>query len=693
VKYFVSGEFFNQQGMFKNFSTDLYGNKSNSAYSRYAFRANLDFLLTNDLTLSLNLGTRFEERKGPNSDEYGAGYSEVMYQINHTPGWLFPVYYDVDGQKLYGGNSQNQNNIVGRLAEAGFYRQTNTINETNFIANYKMDWLTEGLSAKAMVSFDYDSWYRRLFTADFATYELLSYQNGLYDFAKFNNDTELAYAGDNQTTTMKIYMEYALNYARTFGNHDVTGLLLYNQNDYNYQADLAQRYQGLVGRVTYGYDNRYLAEVNFGYNGSENFMRGRRFGFFPSFSVGWNIARENFMEKYDWLTNLKLRFSYGAVGNDEYRVNGILQRFLYIPVWTQIGTDYTFGANCAVGGIYESQYPNYAVTWERAHKYNAGLDFAIKNRFLEGSIDVFHEKRTDILTPYLSRPEWVGVNMAAGNLGEAKNSGFEVELRHFNRINENFSYNVGLTYSHAKNEIISMDEPFGKTDYRRQAGHPIEQYFGLVSEGFITQADLNSGSLPVSSFGDVKVGDLKYKDMNADGFIDDRDVTFIGYSNIPENTYTLTLGAEWKNWAFSAMFQGVDHVSRYYDAEAMFAFVNGGKVKEIHLDRWNPALPEAENLANAKYPLLHYDSYGNHNQRLNSFFLKDGSFIRLKNIEVSYTIPKHFIEGIAESIRLYFNGSNLVTWDKLDGLIDPESNGSNRYPIMKTFNFGINVKF
>jgi TonB-linked SusC/RagA family outer membrane protein len=698
MRYFASAEYYNQEGLFKNFSSDQYGNKSNSSYQRYAFRANLDFLVTKDLTASLNFGTRFEERKGPNTNEYANAYSEVFYELNHTPGWLFPVAYELGSgenkQTYYGGNSQNQNNIVGRLAEGGFYRQTNTINETNFIVNYKMDWLTQGLSGKAMLSFDYDSWYRRLFTADFATYELLSYENDIYNFAQYNTDTELAYSGNNQTTTMKVYMEYALNYARTFGLHDVTGLLLYNQNDLRYQADLAQRYQGLVGRVTYGYDNRYLAEVNFGYNGSENFMKGRRFGFFPSFSLGWRLNNENFMEStQNWLDNLKLRVSYGEVGNDEYRINGALQRFLYIPVWTQLGTSYIFGNNGAKGGIFESQYPNYFVTWERAKKYNAGVEFSLLHSLLSGSVDVFSERRNDILTPYLSRPQWVGVNLAAGNLGETQNSGFEIELSHRHHIISGLNYNVNVNYTHARNKIISMDEPDAKTDYRKQEGHPIAQYFGLVSEGFVTASDLSNPEFPVSSFGDVTVGDLKYKDMNRDGFIDERDITFIGYSNIPENSYSLTLGLDWKGVSFSLMFHGVDHVSRYYDAETMYAFVNGGKVKEHHLERWNPNVSENVNRANARYPLLHYDEYGNHNQQTNSFFLQNGAFVRLKNIELSYTLPGKFVEKWANEFRFYVNANNLVTWDHLDGLTDPESNGSNKYPIMKAVNFGVNVKF
>lgn len=698
MRYYASAELYDQQGLVKDLSNDAYGNSSSPSFRRYAFRANMDFFLIKDLTVSVNFGTRFEERGGPNSNE-SSGYSEIFYEMNHTPGWLFPVSAQVqNGEKtetIYGGTSQYQNNIVGRLAEAGFYRATNTINETNFIADYKMDWLTPGLSVKGMLSFDYDSYNRKLYSKSFATYQLTDTSNPseLKSWNRFNSDGELA-GSQSHAADYKLYMEAQVNYARTFGKHDVTGMVLYNQNDHRVNDELARRYQGLVGRATYAYDDRYLAEVNFGYNGSENFMKGRRFGFFSAFSVGWRVSNESFMEKYsNWLNNLKIRASYGQVGNDIYSVNGVVQRFLYEEAWNQIANDYTFGTSGQTG-IYEAQYPNYRVTWERAHKYNLGIEFGLFNGLLNGNVDVFYEKRNDILTTYQTRPEWVGVNMAAGNLGKTTNKGYEIELKHHNTIGKDFDYTVGFTFSHAKNEITSKDEPALMTEYRKEEGHPIGQYYGLVCDGFVTQADIDGGQLPTSTFGDVKVGDLKYRDMNNDGFIDERDETFIGYSDVPENMFALTLGANYKGWGFSIMFQGVNKVSRYYDAEAMYAFVNGGKVKEHHLQRWDPAQSEEYNLANAKYPLLHYDSYGDHNQRQNSFFLKNGAFVRLKNIELSYTLPKEWIKVVGMSnCRLYVNANNLVTWDHLDGLTDPESNGSNRYPIMKTVNFGVNINF
>ena len=700
MRYYASGEFYDQKSIVKNLSNDQFGNTSSPGFRRYSFRANTDFFLTTDLTFSVNFGTRFEERRGPNTNDSAPNYSEIFYELNHTPGWLFPVSYSIPNgestRTLYAGTSQYQNNIVARLTEAGYYKSTNVVNETNFIVDYKMDWLTEGLSVKGMLSFDYENLHRNNYTRNFATYELNDDTNyeSLTAYNKFNTDTELTH-GSEFTSIYKLYMEAQVNYARKFGKHDVTAMALYMQNDYRSKADLAKRYQGLVGRVTYAWDERYLAEFNAGYNGSENFMKGKRFGFFPAFSIGWRLSNEPFMQKYsDWLNNLKIRASYGQVGNDVYQVNGVQQRFLYEQKWSQITNDYYFGTTGQTG-IYDAQYPNYGVTWERAHKYNVGIEFGFFNGMLTGNVDVFYEKRNDILTTYLTRPEWVGVVMAAANLGKTKNQGYEIELKHSNHIGSDFHYTIGFNFSHARNEILSMDEPSIKTDYRKREGHPINQYFGLICDGYVTQADLDSGNLPDSRFSsDVKVGDLKYRDMNQDGFIDDRDETFIGYSDIPENMYALNLSANYKNWGFSVMFQGVDHVSRYYDAEAMFAFINGGKVKEHHLERWNPVESEAYNLAHAKYPLLHYNDYGDHNQRQNSYFLKNGAFLRLKNIELSYTLPERWSHKVGMSdCRLYINANNLVTWDHLDGLTDPESNGSNRFPIMKTVNFGVNIKF
>jgi TonB-linked SusC/RagA family outer membrane protein len=692
MRYFASGEYYNQQGLFKDLSLDPYGNSSNTSFGRYSFRANLDYIVSSNLTMSVNFGTRFEERTGPNASE-----STIFYEMNHTPGWIFPISYDnvvmQDGstRNLYGGSSQYQSNIAANFARGGYYSTTNTVNETNFIIDYNMDWITKGLRFRGMTSLDYNASYRRPFTATFATYELNDRNNyqSIAAYNKFNVDSKLALSGASNSNTMKLYLEFQLNYARTFGRHDVTAMMLYNQNDLRANAALPARYQGLVGRVTYAYDSRYLFEFNAGYNGSENFMEGNRFGFFPAFSLGWRVSQEDFMASTKgWLNNLKIRGTYGEVGNDKYAG----QRFLYEEKWTQANR-YRFGTS-STATITEGAYPNYGVTWERAVKYNLGIEIGLFNDFIKGNFDIFSEKRDNILTQYLTKPQWIGISMAAGNLGKTKNSGFEIELTHAKSISKDFDYSIGITYARAKNEIIDMDEPASKTDYQKREGNPINQYFGLICDGFITAADIANPNLPVSSYGNVKVGDLKYRDANKDGIINDQDISPIGFSEIPENNFSLNAGINYKNWGFNMAFQSVSNVSRYYDAEAMFAFVDGGKVKEHHLGRWDPSQSEAYNLANAKYPLLHYDNYGDHNQRLNSFFLKNGAFVRLKTVELSYTLPSAWTKHVGMSnVRLYVNANNLFTWDKLDNIADPESNGSNTYPIMKTTNFGVNVKF
>lgn len=696
VRYFTSLEYYNQSGLYKNLTnSSSYDQTSNASFKRYGFRTNLDFLLTGSTTLSVNFGTRFEERNSPNVTENSTTkYNEIFYELNHTPGWLFPVKYEYG---YYGGNSQHQNNIVAKLAKGGFYRDNNTINETNFIIDQKLDFLTKGLSFKGMASFDYETYYDRRFSAGFATYELIDRSNpeSTDSFTRYNEDKELTYSGNTQTTSMKLYLESSLNYARDFGPHKFTGLLLYNQNDYRYQADLQKRYQGIVGRVTYNYDDRYLGEINAGYNGSENFNKGHRFGFFPSASLGWLMTNEDFMKGTNsWLDKLKLRASYGEVGNDKYYVNGSEVRFLYVEAWSWYNNVYYWGNGNYKKGVYEGRFPNTGVTWERARKYNLALESEFLRGLLSFNVDVFKEKRKNILTSYLTIPDYIGVDIAAGNLGRTTNQGFELELKHRNNIGK-WNYNVNLNFTHAKNKIEEMDEPAGKPGYRKGTGYTIGQFFGLQSEGFITQEDINSGNLPTSLFTDkVQAGDLKYKDMNGDGYIDNQDVTQIGHSYIPENTYSASLGIDYKGWSFSMMFQGVGKVSRYYDSEALFAFVDGGKVREEHLQRWNPAMSEEYNLANAKYPLLHYDDKGNHNQQISTFFLKSGRFVRLKNIEVSYTLPATIAKRMYMSnCRFYLNANNLITWDSLDGLCDPETTLSNAYPIMKSVNLGVNIKF
>jgi TonB-linked SusC/RagA family outer membrane protein len=430
-----------------------------------------------------------------------------------------------------------------------------------------------------------------------------------------------------------------------------------------------------------------------GYNGSENFAKGKRFGFFPAFSLGWRLTQEDFMKGIEWLNNLKIRASYGQVGNDIYSVNGVIQRFLYEEKWSQIVNDYYFGTTGRTG-IFESQYPNYNVTWEKAHKYDVGLDFSIFNGLLYGNIDYFYENRNNILTQYLSRPQWVGVVMAAGNLGETKNQGFEVELHHSNTIGKEFRYNVGFSFSHAKNEILNMDEPDLKTAYRRQEGNPINQFYGLICDGFVTSADLANPDFPVSTYGDVKVGDLKYRDMNGDGQITEDDRTIIGDTN-PDFTYGITNNLSWKNFSMSFMLQGSqgNDIFNYNLTDITMSNI-GNVTVDAYNGRWTEATAKT-----ARWPKA--TSGYTRSWLISNRYVENGSYLKMKYLTIGYDWkrPLRWIE----SMRITLTANNLFTITKYSWF-DPDVNagGANAacpgvdsysYPSARSYALGVKFEF
>ena len=661
MRYFTSAEYYNQQGLFKEFSQDEYGNKSNSSFKRFAFRANLDFLMTKDLTLSVNFGTRFEERRGPNSNESRDGtYSQAFYEMNHTPGWLFPVSYTVgegeDQKTLYSGSSQYQNNIVARFAKAGFYRSTNTINETNFIVDYKMDWLTKGLAAKGMVSFDYDAYYMRAFNADFATYELndRNNYNSIDAYTQFNTDTELAYLGNNQTTTYKLYMEFQLNWARKFGKHDITAMALYNQNDYRYQADLAERYQGLVGRATYGYDDRYLAEVNFGYNGSENFMRGRRFGFFPSFSAGWRINQESFMQDASWIDNLKLRASWGQLGN----INNVGQ-YDYFATYVQ-GGNYNF-ENTIVSGIREGKPANPGLGWETVTITNVGVDFDILNGLFSFTGEFYDKQTKDILLSYPS-PAEVGINSdykVSQNIGKVSNKGLEFNISHNKSIGD-FSYTVGFNLSKNWNKVkdLGANDPMIEDPWIKKVGYAIGTFYGFRSDGLLTQEDIDNGNYITDGI-TPQAGDIKYVDLDGDGKLTDKDRDYLA-CDVPDITYGVNLNLRYKGFELSMFGQGVTGTMVRFYQEQAWAFSDNASPREFHLKRWTVDNPDP----NAAYPRIYprTSAHSTFNNKFSDFWLFDSDYFRIKNITFGYNFNKHQIQHLGVyALKLYVSAENPFT--------------------------------
>ena len=688
MRYYASGEFYDQTSMYKNLSNDAYGNKSSLNFRRYAFRANTDFFLTKDLTFSVNFGTRFEERRGPKTTERG-DYSEVFYEINHTPGWIFPVAYEVQSgettRSLYGGSSQYQNNIVAALAEGGYYRSVNTINETNFIVDYKLDWLTEGLSVKGMLSFDYENEHRRNYTKNFATYELNNRDNynSIDAYNKFNTDTELAY-GSSFTSIYKLYMEAQVNYARKFGKHDVTGMMLYMQNDYRNKAELAERYQGIVGRVTYGYDDRYLFEFNIRHDGSSRMPKANRYATFPSVSGGWVFSNEELMKDYKNFSLGKLRLSWGKLGNQE------IGNYAYAATLGASGNYFFDQGGDKQAGMVQTSVPNEDIKWETTRSINVALDLGFFNNRIQTTFEWFDKKTSDILMQLAMPGIFLGsLNAPYQNVGAVRNRGWEWNVNYSDSKGD-WVWNVGFNLSHVKNEILEMgglEETISGQTINR-IGNPIGAYFGYKAIGmYRTEADLqrtnSKGEIIKQNGVAPKLGDIMYADLNDDGNItaDDRDI--IG-NPFPKYSYSFNLGASWKNFDLSTFWQGVGGIYRYsWETSTDIR----GNLTERWLDRYsagnvNASMPALGNTMN--------DSYS-------SFWLENSSYLRLKNLEFGYTFRQ---PGLAKmgvsSVRVYFAGSNLLTFTSLKNWDPEKTSGDARndvHPNMRTYSFGLNIQF
>jgi TonB-linked SusC/RagA family outer membrane protein len=505
----------------------------------------------------------------------------------------------------------------------------------------------------------------------------------------------------------KIYGEAAIDYSRVFNDvHTVSGLILGNaQKGYYPGMDqmLPAAYLGLVARVTYDYKSKYLSEFNMGYNGSENFPLGKRFGFFPSFSLGWIATNESFFPENRWLTFMKVRGSFGEVGND--KIGG--ERYLYRTFAYQLGyggnQQAVFGEaglNMARLQMYkEGRLGNPNVTWERARKSNIGLELKFIEDKLSLTADYFQENRDNILWKLSTVPEMVWAEAPPANIGKVDNYGYEIEVGFSDKINA-FSYWLRGAYSFARNKIVYKDEPKQPYEWMQQTGRPIDQYFGLIFEGFYNSWDeINDPSRPRSQWEGpgLQPGDMKYKDLNGDNMITVEDKGAIGYSNWPEGTYSFSLGASWKGFDFSVLFQGSANVSVMYASKAAYPFTAGwGPAYDWNLERWSAE--RYENGEKITFPRLQIDPNNNtdHNYQASSFWVQDGSYLRLKNAEVGYRFSPDFLNKIGiSSMRIYASGNNLRTWTNIKYRMDPDARElwGRVYPPMRVYNAGINFQF
>lgn len=678
VRYFISGGFINQNGFYKN--DDM------TKYSRFNFRNNLDIDITKNLTASLSIGARVENLNSPASTIWSSW--NIYRGAFAVTGRTNPIYNPNGSYSGTGGN------VMRSLRESGYYKSVTSTLESSLSLTQKLDFITKGLSAKVQASFDTQGENGRSWTKSTAEY---MYDQLTNSYQKFGEDRPLGYNGvaKNNNWT-KFYLEGGLSYNQSFGDHTVTGLVLANRNEYIRNAEVAFADQGLVGRVTYDYDRRYFAEVNVGYNGSENFPPGLQYGFFPAFAGGWLISNEKFMTESaisQIVSNLKLRASLGWVGNDKSN-----DRFIFVQDFSNAG-GYTFGSgNNYYNGIRQGDIANKLVTWEVARKFNIGFESEFFNGLFGLNVDIFDEFRNNILTNIDAvKPEYVGAGFKVANIGETSNNGFEIELRHNKKVNKDFSYNIRGNFTYNRNKVLKKADPLGLLPYQKEEGYPIGTPLMYTHLGYFNSYEdiWNSPSQLAAHNGipsnvEVVPGDLKFLDFNNDGIINRDDAYRQGYGLVPELQYGLSLGGNYKAFDFSMLFQGSAHSLFMKQWEIMWAFSNNDNVFEKHNYYWAPEIADA-----AQFTRFYGKSWVNNERYYSTYEAGSGTYIRLKNIEMGYTFPSSLTKKLLmSSARIYLSSNNTFMWS-VEKYLDPDNRDSRggKMPPTRAFNIGLNVNF
>lgn len=684
VKYYVALNGLIQDGIYKQFDGKY---PSNANFKRINLRANLDFNLTKTTVLSLDLNGRLEQKQN-NTNEDANNIFAMMYE---TPPMAYP-YLLPDG--TYGASDITKNNILAMLSDWGYVRNTDNVLEGTVKLKQDLKFITKGLSARAQVSFN--SYY--------GSGTKISYRPPTY---KYVSPTEKIIMQDEVVPSIssidgkghrrRTNIEAGLDYARTFGDHEVTAMALYTQTQSNTNANLPQAFLGVAARATYAYKEKYLAEVNLGYNGSDQFDKEHRYALFPSFALGYVISNERFFkEKVPFLTFMKLRATYGEVGNDKIGSD----RFIYLQTYEKDG-QYFFGKDNAFGGmsaLKEGDLGNTNVTWEVGKKANVGLDLEFFDK-LSFNFDIFQENRERIFIARNTTPQTLGVGTAKENLGRVRNRGFEVEAAYKEVVNSNFDWYISGMFSYSQNKVLYKDEVEPKYEYLRQTGKAVGQFFGQTVLRYYTPDDfimvdgvrtLNP-ELPQPQYA-VQPGDFMYWDRNGDMVIDSFDEGPIGKTKIPEFIYNLTFGFNLHNFDFNMMWQGAGGVSKLMTKSLYEPVREENRFQEIHLYRWTEE--RWRNGEEILYPRLS-SATNQHNHCTNTFYLKDGSYLRLKSIEIGYTFSKKMLRVVGlNSLRIYVGGNNLLTFSEIKNF-DPEMGDATGYfyPQMKMWNFGVNINF
>ena len=700
AKYFISAGYLFQDGLLKNFEHEKSEVNSNNYYKRYNFRSNLDIQATKTLALKLDLSGAFNEVNQPNIGGRN-GRNNVFYEIsdyNQLAPFAYSP-YNPDGSYGANSNSQVTNNIIGRMALGGYNRDYYNDITANLRAVQKLDNLTKGLSI--MGNFSYNGRYQfwRSLTRGNNGFPSYIYNSENDTYSPKNNSSRiekynLAYGTNGGSSYKRLNYLASLNYDRTFAeDHHVYALALINQTTGTTGASEPQVLRGFTGRVGYDFKQKYLIEFNAGYNGSNRFPKGRRYGLFPAVSGGWNVSEEKFFKNnIKFIDLFKLRASYGLVGSDKVYNN----QYIYLQKYNNMDSNnpYSIGeVHNPFLGISEGALGNDNVSWEKEKSSNFGLDMNMFKGKLTFSLDVFQRNRYDILQPRASVPNLIGVALPAANLWRVNNRGYEAQIG-YNNTKGNFTYSINGNISVAKNKVLFRDEPAQAYPWLALTGLSMDRILGYTYIGYYTAEDIANPNVAKPSI-PTAAGDLKYLDRNGNGVIDPDDRAVLPYSNLPTTIVGLTPSVRYKGFSLTFTLQSAHQFALRGVGETIAPFTNN--FRDIHQGAWTP-----QNQANPTFPRLSTrQTSSNPGNYPSDYWMIRGDYLRLKTIEIGYRLPTSLVERYKlKSARIYANGYNLATWALVDKNIyglDPENysgeDGNRLYPQTKIFNLGVQLTF
>lgn len=694
VKYFISGGGFTQNGGVKNFSTNADGVNSNYFYKRYNVRSNLDIQVTRNLSMRFDVSARFMDINQP----YGMDVVSSLYNFASIHPYSAP-FLNPNGSYAYAYDTKDQMpTINAQLQTKGYSR--NRRSDYNLLYGFKqrLDAITEGLYVTGQVAYgavqqntlnllrgNPPSYH---FDPRDSSYHLNTGVNGggyTYGTYRTIGNTDI----DNQRLNVQLF----LNYERTFHSHHIQSFFLWNQQSTREDdnASVPQKFKGYSTKLSYDFRQKYLVDFTAAYNGSDRFAGSKRFGFFPALSAGWNLAQEDFIKRaLPVFKQLKLRGSYGVLGSDAT----VGDQYLYTQVYKQGATGYSFGETNQGGNtIYEGDLGNNNVTWEKVKKLNIGLDATLLNSKLNITAEYFHDFRYDQLVTRQDIPVILGIGLPRTNVGKTVNRGFEIDINYHNNIGQ-FTYTIAANFSYSKNKIIYQAEAAPRFPWLATTGQAINQPFGYTFTGFYSQEDVDNPKVakPTTAI-PIQAGDLKYKDLNGDGIIDQNDISPIGKPNLQTITFGMPIGFSYKGFSVNVLFQGATGYGLGLQGNAIEPFQ--GQFQPIHETRWTPATA-----ASAQFPRLTSNptTINSPASYLSDFWLINAHYIRLKTLDAGYQLPNRLLPFKINNARIYVSAYNLFTWSNVSKKYqqDPEVaslSAGDAYLNQRVLNLGLQIGF